>query len=209
MSLERFLYILKAVCAERQKDVSVPDGRRRQEESGWKYHQGMHMKRSKVRFDTITEDNYSWLTRSSSVFHTREVRNYAEYLHRSENRQFAGSKFATKIWCKSASACVRKEGWKRAFLLRKKPARCLHLKKMAGRFSGDAWYSSANLNTEKLKNETPALMSWKFPNYRRIDGIGTGICIRCLDQQKLLWCADWKRKPQDWRYLPCPEPRTS
>lgn len=97
--LNGFLYILRSrMCGNGKRTYLFPMGAGDRKKAVENIIGDAHGNGSKVRFDTITEDNYSWLMQEfPGVFQAREVRNYAEYLHRSENlANLPGSKFAKK-----------------------------------------------------------------------------------------------------------------
>lgn len=94
-----FLYVLRErMCDENTRVYLFPMGEGDKKRAVEKIMEDARSHNSLVRFQTITETNSNWLkSEFPNVFNIEETRDYAEYLHFSDNlANLSGKKFASK-----------------------------------------------------------------------------------------------------------------
>lgn len=94
-----FLYILRShMCGDGIRTYLFPMGMGDGQKAVRAVMEDAHRNQAKVRFDTITETKCRWLLQEfPESFKAEEVRDYAEYIHLSDNlANLPGSQFAKK-----------------------------------------------------------------------------------------------------------------
>ena len=94
-----FLYVLRErMCDENTRVYLFPMGKGDKKRAVEKIMEDARSHNSLVRFQTITETKSNWLkSEFPNVFNIEETRDYAEYLHLSDNlANLSGKKFASK-----------------------------------------------------------------------------------------------------------------
>lgn len=94
-----FLYVLRShLCTERERVYLFPMGGGDVRRAVERVIDDAHAHNARVRFETVTEEKAAWLEREfPDVFRITENRDFAEYLHLSENLAYLpGKPFASK-----------------------------------------------------------------------------------------------------------------
>ncbi len=187
-----FLYVLRShMCGDGVRTYLFPIGVGDEKKAVEAVMEDAHRNQARVRFETITEEKCRWLLQEfPDNFKSEEVRDYAEYIHLSDNlARLPGSKFAKKRYDVNLIRRLYGERMEEAFLTKDTREEALEFEKKWLKSLRDSYDAEAlHMEYREIEKQLAYLDELKISGIivridKKIQGFvyGTPISRDCYD----------------------------